>query len=113
MNPEDYEALMSEEKATKAANPRRTMAGPPPEGWRATQAHVDIVKATIKAVGSDHYKNGGVEPWDLIHDAGLNFDEGNVVKYVCRHRRKDGITDLKKAMTYLRALALHEYGEEL
>jgi hypothetical protein len=60
-----------------------------------------------------HYSTGGVEAWDLIHDADLNFDEGNVIKYVARHRRKDGIKDLKKAMTYLKALALHAYGEEI
>lgn len=62
---------------------------------------------------SPHYSTNGVEPWDLIHDAKLNFDEGNVVKYVCRHRRKDGVIDLRKAMSYLKALAMDVYGEEL
>ncbi len=32
---------------------------------------------------------------------GLNFCEGNVVKYVARWRRKNGIEDLKKARQYL------------
>lgn len=62
---------------------------------------------------SPHYSTGGVEPWDLIHDAKLNFDEGCIVKYVCRHRRKDGVIDLLKAMSYLKALAMDVYGEEL
>lgn len=117
-------------------NPRRTMAGPPVEGWRTANAQTELkgVEVTnieapetehvvtkssvdamyaIKDAGSDHYKTGGVEPWDLIHSAKLNFDEGNIIKYVSRHRRKDGINDLKKAMTYLKALAYHEYGVEL
>lgn len=70
---------------------------------------VDEFFESMKATAT-HYQTGGVEPWDLIHDAQLNFDEGNVVKYVCRHRKKDGLEDLKKAMAYLKALALQTYG---
>lgn len=51
----------------------------------------------------DHYTadNGEVEPIDLIISMGLNFLEGNVVKYVCRHRKKNGLQDLEKAQVYL------------
>lgn len=112
----------------KAANPRRTMSGPPKEGWRVNEpvdewkerARADMERIakvdaseSVKDAGSDHYKTKGVEPWDLIHDAGLNFDEGNVIKYVARHRRRNGLDDLRKAMNYLRALALDAYGEDL
>ena len=31
----------------------------------------------------------------------LNFNIGNVIKYVWRHERKNGIEDLKKAIWYL------------
>lgn len=51
-----------------------------------------------------HYsapEEGNVEPIDLIVSMGLNFLEGNVVKYVCRHRKKDGLKDLEKAQIYL------------
>lgn len=51
----------------------------------------------------DHYTapDGGVEPIDVIISMGLNFLEGNVVKYVCRHRKKNGLQDLEKAQIYL------------
>lgn len=52
-----------------------------------------------------HYAAGRrYEPKDVIRDWDLNFNLGNVVKYVSRAGRKpgeDAITDLRKAMTYL------------
>ena len=89
---------------------------PPPgpaEEQLTKQQLDDAMYRTGAKTKDSHYSTGGVEAWDLIHDAGLNFDEGCIVKYVARHRRKDGITDLKKAMSYLKALALDVYGEEL
>ena len=35
---------------------------------------------------------------------GVGFLEGNVIKYVTRWRKKNGIEDLKKAQEYLRRL---------
>lgn len=52
-------------------------------------------------VGGDHYKAMKLEPIKFILTNGLDFCEGNVVKYVCRWRRKGGIEDLKKAKQYL------------
>jgi hypothetical protein len=52
-----------------------------------------------------HYTQG-IECWDYSTSQGLGFLEGNVVKYVTRWRRKDGIKDLYKARAYLnRAIA--------
>ena len=48
-----------------------------------------------------HYLQGKVEVTPTIAALGLDFCEGNVVKYVCRHRHKNGIEDLKKAQAYL------------
>lgn len=52
----------------------------------------------------DYYKTGGIEPIDFIRAQRLNFNLGNVVKYVCRAGRKtdDPTDDLEKAMYYLR-----------
>ena len=51
----------------------------------------------------DYYKTGGIEPIDFIKAQRLNFNLGNVVKYVCRAGRKtdDPTEDLEKAMYYL------------
>lgn len=51
-----------------------------------------------------HYTGGKIEVWDFIHDQKLDFLEGNVVKYVCRYKRKNGLEDLLKARQYLEKL---------
>ena len=52
-----------------------------------------------------HYCEGRkYEPKDVIRDWDLNFNLGNVVKYVSRNGRKNGessIKDLRKARQYL------------
>ena len=48
----------------------------------------------------EHY-NHGIECIDYIESHDLNFNEGNVVKYVTRHKYKNGLEDLKKARFYL------------
>lgn len=50
-----------------------------------------------------HYK-GTTQPIDLINAQNLNFNLGNVVKYVCRAGKKKGeniLTDLEKAKDYI------------
>ena len=54
-----------------------------------------------------HYNQGCIEVIDAIEDWGLNFSEGNVIKYVARHRHKgEPLEDLKKARWYLERLIL-------
>jgi hypothetical protein len=49
-----------------------------------------------------HYNQGKIEAIDAILDWGLDFIEGNVVKYVVRSRHKSSrLGDLKKARWYL------------
>ena len=51
----------------------------------------------------EYYSAGKIQPIDFIKDQGLNFNMGNVVKYVCRagRKEKDPMPDLQKAMAYL------------
>lgn len=52
----------------------------------------------------DYYNSGGIEAADFIDAHGLNFNKGNVVKYVVRAGRKQGedtLTALLKAQWYL------------
>lgn len=60
-------------------------------------------------VGGSHYQ-GGIQPVDYIHANKLTFLEGNVVKYVTRHRKKNGVEDIKKAIHYLQMIMEKEYG---
>ena len=49
-----------------------------------------------------HYNQGTIEVIDAIEDWGLDFNSGNVVKYVARHQHKtEPLEDLKKARWYL------------
>ncbi|MCW1937533.1 DUF3310 domain-containing protein [Pseudomonas sp. MDMC_285] len=41
---------------------------------------------------------------EYIHANGIGYFEGNVIKYVSRWRKKNGIEDLKKAKHYLELL---------
>lgn len=50
-----------------------------------------------------HYQ-GTIQPIHLINAHNLNFNLGNVVKYVCRAGKKDGeniLSDLEKAKNYI------------
>ncbi len=52
----------------------------------------------------DYYNNGGFETADFIDAHGLNFNRGNIVKYVVRAGKKEGedaMTALLKAQWYL------------
>jgi len=58
-----------------------------------------------------HYTACGIEPMDFIVAAGMDFLEGNVVKYLARYRRKGGLEDLRKARAYLDVLIAREEGK--
>lgn len=50
-----------------------------------------------------HYKVGGIETIDFIEAKGLNYNLGNVVKYITRADHKGNRKqDLEKAMWYLK-----------
>ena len=64
-------------------------------------------------VGGDHYKDMPIQPTEFIHANGIGFIEGNIIKYLCRHRRKNGKQDLEKAAHYLQMLIAMEYPETI
>lgn len=61
--------------------------------------------------GGSHYADFEIQPSEFILVNGLGFVEGNVIKYVCRHRNKNGAQDLRKAIHYIEMLLETEYGE--
>ena len=52
---------------------------------------------------SIHYETDkGFDVIDVAKAYGLNFNRGNIVKYICRAGKKDNeINDLEKALDYL------------
>ena len=68
--------------------------------------------AWAKQEGGDHYQTA-IEPIEYILANDIGYCEGNVVKYVSRHGRKNGKEDILKAMHYLEFILENQYGEEL
>jgi len=60
--------------------------------------------AIEKQVGGNHYSNLGISPIEIIEANGLDFFEGNAVKYLLRYKEKNGVEDLKKAIWYINYL---------
>lgn len=62
-----------------------------------------------KQVGGTHYSKLEIQPTEYIQKNNLTFIEGNIIKYVTRHRHKHGKQDLLKALHYLQQLIEYEY----
>lgn len=62
-------------------------------------------------IGGSHYKDLPIQPVEFIERNNLGFCAGNVIKYVCRYKNKNGIEDLKKAKHYLELLIEIEENE--
>ena len=63
-------------------------------------------------VGGDHYKKCKIQPVEYIHANGLDFFQGNIVKYITRFRDKGGKADLEKIKHYCDMLIGLEYPEK-
>jgi hypothetical protein len=71
-----------------------------PEGWHSWECGPK--PSTFESqVGGGHYKDFAIQPLEFIVKNGLDFLQGNVVKYVVRYKVKGGLEDLKKARHYL------------
>ena len=63
-------------------------------------------------VGGNHYKEFRIQPIEFIEGNDLGFSVGNIIKYVCRYKYKNGKEDLLKAKHYIELLIELEYGNE-
>lgn len=78
---------------------------------RNTPAEEAAVGARATQVGGDHYAKHKIQHWDIVQEYGLGYFEGAIVKYVLRHRDKNGVEDLKKARHTLDRLIEIEEGK--
>ena len=49
----------------------------------------------------EHYGNSGIDVIDFCQANNLDFMQGNVIKYVFRYKKKNGLEDLEKAKEYI------------
>ncbi len=54
--------------------------------------------------GGNHYKKFKIQPVEFIHKNEIPYIEGNIIKYICRWRDKNGVEDLMKAEHYINLL---------
>lgn len=62
-------------------------------------------------VGGSHYKDLKIQPIEFIHANGLDFLQGNIIKYATRHKNKNGAEDVKKIIHYANLILKLDYGE--
>lgn len=79
-------------------------------GVKTDQAFDELEKKLErKQVGGSHYQLA-IEPIDYIVKNDIPYREANVIKYVTRHRSKNGAEDIKKAIHYLEMI-LEDYND--
>ena len=66
-------------------------------------------KATDNQVGGNHYKDCVIQPVEYIIKNKLDFLEGNVVKYITRHKTKGQEEDIRKVIHYCELILQHKY----
>ena len=86
--------------------------------------HLEYMKMRLKEVEEQtdmvnspaHYNKAGIETIDIIQSVtGDGFEtylQGNILKYICRYKYKNGVEDLEKARWYLNRLIETQIGEE-
>ena len=67
------------------------------------------MSAYDKQIGGKHYQKFSIQPSKFVIENELLFPEGNVIKYVCRHRYKNGKEDLEKAVHFIEMIIERDY----
>lgn len=87
--------ILKEEKTISEPIPKTVIKG-------------EELSASERQVGGDHYGNE-LQPIDVVDAWGLDFYEGSALKYLARHRKKNGAEDIRKAIHYLELLLERQY----
>ena len=86
--------------------------------------HLEYMKMKLKQVEEQtdmvnspaHYNKAGIETIDIIQsvtgDGFESYLQGNILKYICRYKYKNGTEDLEKAHWYLNRLIEVQVGED-
>ena len=68
-----------------------------------------VNSALNSQTGGSHYKDMAIQPIEFITANKLEFIEGCIVKYICRHENKNGVEDLEKIKHYCDLLIQLKY----
>ena len=67
--------------------------------------------ASDTQVGGDHYQTP-IQHHEFVRANNVPWHEANTIKYAMRHKKKNGIEDVKKAIHYLLLMAELEYPDQ-
>ena len=87
-----------------------TYAEPEPSSLPTVNQSVNSSALNVQ-VGGEHYKNLAIQPVAYNHANNLSFLEGNVVKYITRHKTKNKAQDIRKIIHYCTLILQLEYNE--
>lgn len=84
--------------------------------WWYTDDEVELLEEGVssaldKQISGNHYKGCKIQPVEYIQANDLDYLQGNVIKYVTRHKLKNGKADIEKAIHYLELILELQYGE--
>lgn len=83
-----------------AKNTRKSVA-PKKASTYAAERALAAIERKDNVRRPHHYSQYPIEPIEFLVENGVPFMDANVIKYVMRHRQKNGVEDLKKARRYL------------
>lgn len=72
---------------------------------------IDNGSPSQSQIGGGHYKDMPIQPAEFCQKNNLNFCESAVIKYICRHKNKNGAEDIEKAIHFLHLLLEWEYNK--
>lgn len=67
-------------------------------------------KILDKQIGGDHYAKQSIQPIEYITANKMDFNHGNIVKYVTREKDKGKDEDVKKIIDYAVFILKFDYG---
>lgn len=70
------------------------------------------MSALTNQPGGTHYKTMKIQPIEYVLANELGYCEANVVKYVSRHKTKNGKEDILKAIHYLQFILEFQYNDK-
>ena len=65
-----------------------------------------------KQIGGKHYLKYKIQPSEFVIENRLLYPEGNVIKYILRHKDKGKKEDLLKAKHFIDMIIERDYSEE-
>jgi hypothetical protein len=71
-----------------------------------------VSKAMSYQIAGGHYSSMKIQPVEYCMANNLNVCESKVIKYISRHRSKNGAEDLRKAKHFIDLLLELEYGND-